>query len=98
MEFSKEFGKEAELLFWGKLNDLAYDIHDTLKAMEPQMGSPAKKAEGSAVQQMVPATGPIPSIQRLRMSFTRSGSFSSPGSYRRNSMKPKLSRCCCAMT
>jgi hypothetical protein len=33
-EFSRLYGPEAERKFWNKLNDLAYDIHQTLEILE----------------------------------------------------------------
>ena len=41
LEFNKVYGSDAERDFWVRLNDLAYDVADLLKLLEPSGAPPA---------------------------------------------------------
>ena len=57
-EFDKTYGPELERKFYAKLNDLAYDIHQTLQILEalPEPG----QGQGPVVPVTTPAPGKIP--------------------------------------
>ncbi len=50
-EFSQRFGPDAEQLYWAKLDDLAYDISDLLKIVNPRSRGNGESASA------VPPTG-----------------------------------------
>ncbi|WP_204139297.1 TIR domain-containing protein [Halomicronema sp. CCY15110] len=55
-EFDRVYGPEQERKFYAKLNDLAYDIHQTLDILDAQLGPPALAA---------PLLGAVPADRKV---------------------------------
>ncbi|MCD6066932.1 MAG: hypothetical protein K0S33_1758 [Bacteroidetes bacterium] len=64
-EFSKLFGKEAQLAYWAKLDDLAHDLVALLEDIAKKAGDAAASSgtEQTTVKPAVPET-PVPAVKK----------------------------------
>jgi len=71
LEFNKVYGSDAERDFWVRLNDLAYDVADLLKLLEPSGPPPA--AAKPAVYLAAATSAQQPQLDALRRELLRRG-------------------------